>query len=208
MGFHGYYPPPTWDWIFRSNTTLATIRLYYNSSNCVIPMLQLTQLQNTYMSWHHVSNCSMLNVVSCNFTDKQKEVRKSLLQGGLVLAKDSVAPPTQRSYNSTWTKWMVFMQKCHHNPTADYIGCTQTSHDQLLQLLLMFVSYVVDIRHRLQYPASCRHFAINWPLDALVAKSRQPLTMIYWLQPKKASPADPTNQKFVCLVRMEWFNIS
>ena len=68
-----------------------------------------------------------------------------MLHGGLVLAKDSVAPPTQRSYNSTWTKWRVFMHTCHHNPTADYIGCTQTSHDQLLQLLLMFVSYCVDI---------------------------------------------------------------
>ena len=37
------------------------------------------------------------------------------------------------------------MQTCHHNPTAEYIDCTQTSHDQLLQLLLMFVSYCVDI---------------------------------------------------------------
>ena len=40
---------------------------------------------------------------------------------------------------------MVFMQTCHHNPTADYIGCTLTSHDQLLQLLLMFDRYVVDV---------------------------------------------------------------
>jgi hypothetical protein len=37
------------------------------------------------------------------------------------------------------------MQTCHHNPTADYIACTHIDHDQLLQLLLMFVSYVVDI---------------------------------------------------------------
>ena len=68
-----------------------------------------------------------------------------MLQGGLVLARDSVGQPTQRSYNSTWTKWVVFMQTCHHNPTADYIACTHIDHDQLLQLLLMFVSYVVDI---------------------------------------------------------------
>ena len=37
------------------------------------------------------------------------------------------------------------MQTCHHNPTAAYIDCRHIDHDQLLQLLLMFVSYVVDI---------------------------------------------------------------
>jgi len=37
------------------------------------------------------------------------------------------------------------MQTCHHNPTAAYIACTNIDHDQLLQLLLMFVSYIVDI---------------------------------------------------------------
>jgi hypothetical protein len=37
------------------------------------------------------------------------------------------------------------MQTCHHNPTAAYIDYTHIDHDQLLQLLLIFVSYVVDI---------------------------------------------------------------
>ena len=68
----------------------------------------------------------------------------SLLNGGLVLAQNSVASSTQRTYNSTWKKWIVFMQTCNHNPTAASINCTQTSHDHLLQLLLMFISYCVD----------------------------------------------------------------
>lgn len=113
--------------------------------SCVIQKPQLTLLLITYMSSHRASNCCVLNVVFCNFTDKQSKLRDSLLQSGLVLAKDSVAAPTQRSYNSTWKKWVVFMQTCHHNPTAAYVACTNIDHDQLLQLLLMFVSYVVDI---------------------------------------------------------------
>ena len=36
------------------------------------------------------------------------------------------------------------MQTCHHNPTATCINCTHSSHDHLLQLLLMFISYCVD----------------------------------------------------------------
>jgi hypothetical protein len=76
--------------------------------------------------------------------DKQAELRNSLLNGGLVLAQSSVALSTQRTYNSTWKKWIVFMQTCHHDPTTAYINCTQTSHDKLLQLLFMFISYCVD----------------------------------------------------------------
>ena len=37
------------------------------------------------------------------------------------------------------------MQTCHHNPSATYVACADIDHDHLLQLLLMFVSYVVDI---------------------------------------------------------------
>ena len=80
-------------------------------------------------------------------TDKQAQLRNSLLNGGLVLAQNSVASSTQRTYNSTWKKWIVFMQTCNHNPTAASINCTQTSHDHLLQLLLMFISYCVDTIH-------------------------------------------------------------
>ena len=81
-------------------------------------------------------------------TDKQAQLRNSLLNGGLVLAQNSVASSTQRTYNSTWKKWIVFMQTCNHNPTAASINCTQTSHDHLLQLLLMFISYCVDTIHK------------------------------------------------------------
>ena len=54
-------------------------------------------------------------------TDTQAELRNSLLNGGLVLAQNSVALSTQRTYN-----------------------CTQSNHDHMLQLLLMFISYCVD----------------------------------------------------------------
>ena len=37
------------------------------------------------------------------------------------------------------------MQTCHHNPSAADIDCINTTPQHLLQLLLMFVSYCVDI---------------------------------------------------------------
>jgi CRISPR/Cas system-associated protein endoribonuclease Cas2 len=76
--------------------------------------------------------------------DKQANLRNSLLNGGLVLAQNSVALSTQRTYNSTWKKWIVIMQTCNHNPTAACINCTHSTHDQVLQLLLIFISYCVD----------------------------------------------------------------
>jgi hypothetical protein len=60
----------------------------------------------TYLTLFHVT------------ADKQVELRKSLLNGGLVLAQCSVALSTQCTYNNTWKKWIIFMQTCDHNPTA------------------------------------------------------------------------------------------
>ena len=126
-----------------------------------------------------------------------------MLQDALVLVRESVGQPTQRSYNSTWTKWVVFMQMCHHNPTADYIGCAQIDHDQLLQLLLMFVSYVVDIIQKAPTSIPTILSALRYQLTIrCVVRSPRPLTMIYWLQPRRASPVDPMNQNCGCLARM------
>jgi hypothetical protein len=80
-------------------------------------------------------------------SDKQ-DYRDKLLQTGLTLARNSIAVSTQRAYLSTWKKWVVFMHTCHHNPSPSQVNCTHLDHDQLLQLLLMFVSYCVDIIHK------------------------------------------------------------
>ena len=97
------------------------------------------------------------------------------------------------------------MQTCHHNPTAAYIACTNIDHDQLLQLLLMFVSYVVDIiqkaptsvpsilsalRYQLTMKRVCSKVTAAFDHDLLVAA-------------KKGVAADPTSRKCVCLARME-----
>ena len=103
-------------------------------------------------------------MLSLSFTDKQSKLWDSLLQGGLDLAKDSVAPPTQRSYNSTWKKWVVFMQTCHHNPTATSVACADIDHDHLLQLLLMFVSYIVDIIQKAPTSVPCILSALRYQL--------------------------------------------
>lgn len=69
----------------------------------------------------------------------------ALLARALTLAKDSVAPSTQRTYNSTWKKWIIFMQLHAHNPSESTINCTDVSQHNLLQLLLMFISYCLDV---------------------------------------------------------------
>jgi hypothetical protein len=57
----------------------------------------------------------------------------------------SIAPSTRKSYDSTWRKWKVFMQTCHHNPTEDQINCANITQPKLLELLLMFVAYCVNV---------------------------------------------------------------
>ena len=43
---------------------------------------------------------------------------------GLDVSKEfNAANDASRVYNSTWKKWTVFMQTCHHNPTDDEINC-------------------------------------------------------------------------------------
>jgi hypothetical protein len=37
------------------------------------------------------------------------------------------------------------MQTCHHNPSEDQINCTNITQQQLLELLLMFVAYCVNV---------------------------------------------------------------
>ena len=37
------------------------------------------------------------------------------------------------------------MQTCHHNPSAAVIGCTGMDQQQLLQMLMMFVAYCVNV---------------------------------------------------------------
>jgi hypothetical protein len=37
------------------------------------------------------------------------------------------------------------MQTCHHNPSEDQINCTNITQQQLLELLLMFVTYCVNV---------------------------------------------------------------
>ena len=37
------------------------------------------------------------------------------------------------------------MQTCHHNPSSAVIGCTNLDQQQLLQLLMMFVAYCINI---------------------------------------------------------------
>jgi len=63
------------------------------------------------------------------------------------MAASSVALSTQRVYASTWKKWTVFMKTCHHNPTNDDISCKYIYQQQLLELLLMFVAYCVNVLH-------------------------------------------------------------
>ena len=63
------------------------------------------------------------------------------------MAANSVALSTQRVYASTWKKWTVFMKTCHHNPTSDDISCKNINQQQLLELLLMFVAYCVNMLH-------------------------------------------------------------
>ena len=36
-------------------------------------------------------------------------------------------------------------KRCHHNPSADQINCKNITQQQLLELLLIFVAYCVDI---------------------------------------------------------------
>ena len=61
------------------------------------------------------------------------------------MANGSVAPSTRCVYNSTWKKWTVFMQTSHHHPTDDQINCKDISSHQLLELLLMFIAYCVNV---------------------------------------------------------------
>ena len=61
-----------------------------------------------------------------------------------LLIKNSVKQSTQRTYASAWKKWTVFMQVCHHNPTAAIINCTASTQLQVVRLLLMFVAYCLD----------------------------------------------------------------
>jgi hypothetical protein len=56
----------------------------------------------------------------------------------------SIAPSTRKSYNSTWRKWTVFMQTCHHNPSEDQINCKDITQPKLLELL-MFVAYCINV---------------------------------------------------------------
>jgi hypothetical protein len=65
----------------------------------------------------------------------------------MVMATSSVALSTQRVYASTWKKWTVFMKTCHHNPTNDDINCKHTTQQKLLELLLMFVAYCINVLH-------------------------------------------------------------
>lgn len=79
------------------------------------------------------------------YTDKQRLLRDSLLKEAITMTSGSVAPSTRKAYNSIWKKWTVFMQTCHHNPTEDHINCKGINQQQLLQLLLMFVAYCVNV---------------------------------------------------------------
>jgi hypothetical protein len=38
-----------------------------------------------------------------------------------------------------------FMQTCHHNPSEDQINCKDITQQKLLELLLMFVAYCVNV---------------------------------------------------------------
>jgi len=76
--------------------------------------------------------------------------RQTLLTKALLLAKASVADATQKSYQSkvTWNKWVIFMQSFHHNPTDSEINCAQASQKQMLELILMFISFCLDSLHQ------------------------------------------------------------
>ena len=60
------------------------------------------------------------------------------------LIKNSVMESTQKTYASAWKKWNVFMQVCHHNPTTAFIHCAESTQQQVVHLLLMFVAYCLD----------------------------------------------------------------
>jgi hypothetical protein len=67
------------------------------------------------------------------------------LNEALVISNGSVAASTRKLYNSIWKKWTVFMQTCHHNPSVDTIACKNINQQELLELLLMFVAYCVNV---------------------------------------------------------------
>ena len=73
------------------------------------------------------------------------------------MTNGSVTRSTRRVYDSTWKKWTVFMQTYHHNPTDDQINCKDISSKQLLELLLMFVAYCVNLlrHHQLLFQEYC-----------------------------------------------------
>ena len=55
--------------------------------------------------------------------DKASLLRNFLLKEAITMTYRSIAPSTRKSYDSTWKKWTVFMQTCHHNPSEHQINC-------------------------------------------------------------------------------------
>jgi hypothetical protein len=60
------------------------------------------------------------------------------------LITNSVMKSTQKTYASAWKKWTVFMQVCHHNPTEAVVNCAESTQQQVVHLLLMFVTYCLE----------------------------------------------------------------
>ena len=156
-----------------------------------------------------------------------------MVQRALTLAQNSVAPSTQRTYNSTWKKWVLFRQTYAHNPSATAINCTNISQHNFLQLLLMFVSYCLDVlnlsppsipgvlsalRHNLRHRlADCTVFdhplfiatkAGVARLPSKCPRTRLPLTfaMVQWIIQRRTQPGyTPADMMLATGVAMAYY---